>query len=26
MPELPQGLPESPLQPELAATGFRWAE
>jgi hypothetical protein len=25
-PELPEGLPETPLQPELAPTGFHWRE
>ena len=24
-PGVPEGLPDSPLRPELAATGFRWA-
>ncbi len=26
MPDLPAGLPSSPLEPAPAATGFRWAE
>ena len=25
-PEVPDGLPESPLEPRIAATGFRWGD